>query len=319
MNAAVIYSRYHDESGLSDMKVPFIISVIFHLTILLLLSLSLPYITEKNEIIPQAVTVEMVDIADISRSDFIAPPNQVEKDAKEEAVKPKEKTYNNDEVTPPDLAVPQPPQRNVDEQEEVPALPSLPEKREEVEDAAPKFAPKPHRKPKPPRKMLVKSEKKPKEKPKKKEAKKPVRDFSSVLKDITPDEKDDNSISELIDKTISEVPKRSQIADFSNVMTQSEIDMLNSGVSPCWVVDAGAKNARNMKVSLRVYVAPDMRVQRVEILDKERYRRDPEFRSFAESARRALRNPRCSKLRLPPEKYQQWKVFKYIFDPSGMI
>ncbi len=39
----------------------------------------------------------------------------------------------------------------------------------------------------------------------------------------------------------------------------------------------------------------------------------------AEAARRALLNETCRTLRLPPEKYEQWKVFKYNFDPSMML
>jgi hypothetical protein len=40
---------------------------------------------------------------------------------------------------------------------------------------------------------------------------------------------------------------------------------------------------------------------------------------MAESALRALRNPRCSPLALPPEKYQQWQEMIFNFNPKDML
>ena len=39
----------------------------------------------------------------------------------------------------------------------------------------------------------------------------------------------------------------------------------------------------------------------------------------AEAARRALLNPNCNKLRLPEDKYEQWKTFIIQFDPKDML
>ena len=72
-------------------------------------------------------------------------------------------------------------------------------------------------------------------------------------------------------------------------------------------------------MSLRVFVNPDMTVQNVEILDQIRYGSDSHFRAAADAARRALLNPNYRTLKLPPEKYESWKVFKYNFDPSMML
>jgi hypothetical protein len=46
---------------------------------------------------------------------------------------------------------------------------------------------------------------------------------------------------------------------------------------------------------------------------------DPFFRSAAESALRAVLNPRCNPLRLPPEKYEQWQTMTLNFDPREMF
>ena len=43
------------------------------------------------------------------------------------------------------------------------------------------------------------------------------------------------------------------------------------------------------------------------------------FRAAADSARRALLNPRCSPLKLPLDKYAQWQIFTITFDPKDVV
>ena len=63
----------------------------------------------------------------------------------------------------------------------------------------------------------------------------------------------------------------------------------------------------------------DGTVKNAGVLDIGRYNRDSAFRAAADSALRALRNPRCSPLKLPPEKYDQWKTIVINFDPQDML
>jgi len=46
---------------------------------------------------------------------------------------------------------------------------------------------------------------------------------------------------------------------------------------------------------------------------------DPAFRAAAMAATRALRNPQCSPLELPPDKYQEWQTMTIHFDPKEML
>ena len=54
------------------------------------------------------------------------------------------------------------------------------------------------------------------------------------------------------------------------------------------------------------------------VLDQARFAGDLRFRAAAEAGLRAVKNPRCSPLRLPPEKFDQWKVLTIDFDPSKL-
>ena len=46
---------------------------------------------------------------------------------------------------------------------------------------------------------------------------------------------------------------------------------------------------------------------------------DPFFRSAAESALRAVLNRRCQPFKLPPEKYDIWKLMILSFNPKEMF
>jgi hypothetical protein len=45
---------------------------------------------------------------------------------------------------------------------------------------------------------------------------------------------------------------------------------------------------------------------------------EPYFQAAADSAHRALLNPRCQPLKLPPDKYDQWQTFTITFDPKDL-
>ncbi len=46
---------------------------------------------------------------------------------------------------------------------------------------------------------------------------------------------------------------------------------------------------------------------------------DADFRAAAESALRAVLNPRCHPFALPREKYDSWKTMTLVFDPKEMF
>jgi len=55
------------------------------------------------------------------------------------------------------------------------------------------------------------------------------------------------------------------------------------------------------------------------VLDDARVRSDRVFRAVAESAVRALLNPRCSPLKLPYEEYDIWQNITFNFDPGEAL
>ena len=105
----------------------------------------------------------------------------------------------------------------------------------------------------------------------------------------------------------------------SDKLSLSELDALRQQLQRCWTIPAGARNAQNLSIDARVTVGPDAIVQNVELLDQSRMRQDPFYRAAAESAKRALYHPECTPLKLPKDKFTQWKVFLITFDPQEIL
>lgn len=282
-----------------SMKGPFIISVVFHLTILILSIIGIPYLA-REPVITDPVSVELVNISDITQTTKIAPPERKPEEIKEELPPPapeKPSPPQMKEDAPPDLHKPKEPEKVKDAKLPPPEELKAPDKEKKPE-------------PKPP-------EKKPE--PTKVEKPAETQDFQTLLKNLTPDT-DTPEAEETPEETSKDAtPAESQIAPLAAQITASELDALKQQLGRCWNVMAGAKYAEDLIVEIRVVINRDRTVQEAIILDQGRYNSDSPFRAAADAAVRALRNPQCSPLELPPEKYEEWKTTVIRFDPSQFL
>jgi hypothetical protein len=121
-------------------------------------------------------------------------------------------------------------------------------------------------------------------------------------------------------KQVAAAPSKASsqpIAPLGPQLTTSELDGIKQQLRPCWLIPAGARYAKDLTPEFRVFMDRDGTIQSAKQLNVDR-NNDPFFRAAAESAMRALRNPRCQPLKLPPEKYDQWQTFTIIFDPKDL-
>ncbi len=107
-------------------------------------------------------------------------------------------------------------------------------------------------------------------------------------------------------------------APLGSQLSASERDLIIQQIERCWVVPAGAKDADNLIIEVKAVVNPDGTVQKATIVDTGRYGADPFFRAAADSARRAVLNPQCSPLSLPPDKYEAWHNLDLFFNPKDL-
>ncbi len=287
----------------SSMKLPVVASAILHIAIFVLTAVGLPFIVRDHEIISTPISVEIVTLDKLTQTNRVATP--VKPKEEKELPPPKQEKPSPPKMaseTPPDLAKPKPPELKEEKPVETPDVselaPPKPEKKVEV---------KPKEKPKPPEKEVTKKEK-PKE-----------QDFTSLLKNLTPDVKEEQPTEAA--KTAENSSPDSAIAPMADRLTMSELDALKHQLGQCWNLgaSAGGKYAEELIVDVRVVIGRDMIVKQATVVDLLRYNRDGAFRAAADAALRALQNPRCKLLKLPPDKYDQWKDTLIGFDPREML
>ena len=145
--------------------------------------------------------------------------------------------------------------------------------------------------------------------------------FDSLLKNLTRQQ-----IAEVEDtpperpRAAATAPPSSQPrAPLGNQLTASEKDMIIQQIERCWVVPAGARDARDLDIEIKAVVNPDGTVRQAAIVDTGRYAADPFFRAAADSAKRAVLNPQCSPLRVPPDKYEAWHNLDLFFNPKDLL
>jgi len=101
-------------------------------------------------------------------------------------------------------------------------------------------------------------------------------------------------------------------------LTASEIDLLRQQLIPCFNPPFGAKEKPDLTADIKVMMNRDGTVQQARIADQGQYASDQIYRAIADAGIRALRNPRCSPLRLPPDRYEVWQSFTLGFNTRDM-
>ena len=148
--------------------------------------------------------------------------------------------------------------------------------------------------------------------------KKKPNQLQSVLKSIEQIKKDisDNKKSkkEIVEKDEKLTPKK-----LGMTLTISEIDAIRRHFEKCWNIPSGAREAGNLATEIKARFNKEGNVLNARILDINRMKRDVYFRTAAESALRAVLNPRCKNAPLPIDKYDKWKNITLNFDPKSVI
>lgn len=284
-------------------------SAILHLGVALLLIFGLPTFLDKEVLDSQPLIVEMVQIAEKTNPPPAKP--------REEAPKPLPKPV--EDKPPPPQAKPTPP----------PPIPEPPQPQQA--ERAPEPLPKPPE-PKPPEvKPEVKKE--PPPPPKETATPPPPRQVAKVVPPKRPPPKRDDFLAAILkdvaptpraaEKTEKPVPQKTPAPSaappsLDQQVSISEIDAVRRQIQECWSMPAGARDAGSLVVTIRATVAPDGTVITARIENTARMN-EPYFRAAAESAQRAMLNPRCQPLKLPPHKYEQWRELRLDFNPKDMI
>ena len=292
-----------------------LISVVLHAMLFVIAWVGLPVFNDVPEVVDVPISVDIINVSDVTNI----------------PTKPKEVKVAATPAPPPPKppAPPTAPQGSVQQPPEPEPTPPQPEEKVAVL-VQPETKPKVEAKPKPEPKDEPKKSESPKRSPSPVPPRKPKApdQFESVLKTLedlkstpAPQKKPEDKPAEpdfakmMADALESDKPR----PDVGPEMTISEIDLVRQQIHRCWNLPAGAKDAHKMLISIRIVMNPDGTVRTANVLDSMRMSSDPFYRTMAESALRAVLNPRCQPFKLPPEKYDRWQTMKLNFDPRDMF
>jgi len=262
------------------------LSLIFHSAMIVLTALSLPFMLRAPIDLPPILSVELIQITDITSIPFAA-----------KAAKTLEKIKKEEE------------KRIVSEQ----APPS--EKKKEKPDRIP--LPEDLNKEK---KQIVKKKQNPVE------VKEQIRQASEFEKKELFDPNQIAALIDKSKEQTAETLKKNEKltqsnvkTSFANALTLSQEDALKAQIFGCWSLPLGLPYQENLLVRIKLRLKPDGTILRSEILDHARMNKPGQgfYKVLAESALRAIRI--CQPLRVPPTGYEKWKDLQLNFDANEML
>ncbi len=261
-----------------------IYSISFHLIMILLTVLSLPFMVREPVDLPPIVSVELIRISDKTNIPFAPKARKVIEEVK------KEEKRVISEQAPPSAKAKEKPDR----------IPMPDDKKENKE--------------------LVKKKQNPQEiKPQIRQSsefeKKEIIDTNQIAA-LIDKAKEEKAVQE---KTSNKLTQSSVKNSFATGLTLSEEDALRAQIFGCWSVPLGLPYDDNLLVRIKLQLKKDGTIMKSEILDHERMNKPGQkfYKVLAESALRALRI--CQPLKVPPTGFEKWKEIQLNFNPTEML
>lgn len=134
-----------------------------------------------------------------------------------------------------------------------------------------------------------------------------------------------NSVLQSIQHFSRDTPKDAPTSDdampadnIGDKLSISEMDALRQQLQECWYVSPDmVRDGVEVKVALEI--GPDARVKKITILNEKEEKSKKSFLAACTSVRQALKAPQCTPLKLPSDKYHEWKQCTIIFSPKGAV
>ena len=261
-----------------------LLSVFFHITIIVLTAISLPHMLRKPIDLPPIISVELIQISDVTNIPYAPKARKILEKIKKE----KERVVS--EQAPPKIV------------------------KKEKPDAIP--LPKDAKK-----KKKIKTKK---QNPKKIESEiRQVSEFEKKEL-FDPDQIaaliDKSKVETAETMRKSDKLTQSQDKNFiTSALTLSEEDALKAQIFGCWSIPLGLPYNENLLVRIKLKLKSDGTIIKSEILDHVRMNTPGQgfYKVLAESALRAIRL--CQPLRVPTTGYERWKDLQLNFDANEML
>jgi len=262
-----------------------VISSGFHLVLIIIATLSLPFIAKKPINLPPIISMELIQITDQTNIPFAPKAKKII-----EKVKKKQEKLVSEQAPPKKVKKEKPdavplPDEKIQKIKKIEKKKQNPEKIDNEVKQVSEFE------------------------------KKDMFDPNTIAALI------DKSKEELAETTLK-TNKISQSQDKNmNIsgLTLSEEDALKAQIFGCWSIPLGLPYNENLLVRIKLKLKPDGSVIKTEILDHARMNKPGQgfFKVLAESALRAIQL--CQPLRVPTTGYERWKDLQLNFDAREML
>ena len=262
-----------------------VISSGLHLMLILIATLSLPFLTKKPIDLPPIISVELIQISDITNIPFAPKAKKIIEKVKKE----QEKLVS--EQAPPKKvkkekpdAVPLPDQKS----EKIKKIEEKKQNPEKIDDEI---------------KQVSEFEKDEMFDPNK---------IAALI------DKSKEEIAETTKKSSKVTQSEDSSMNLSG-LTLNEEDALKAQIFGCWSIPLGLPYNENLLVRIKLKLKPDGSVIKTEILDHARMNKPGQgfYKVLAESALRAVQL--CQPLRVPTTGYERWKDLQLNFDAREML
>ena len=262
------------------------ISTGFHFFIIIIATLSLPFLTKTPIDLPPIISIELIQITDKTVIPFAPKAKKII-----EKIKKKERERVVSEQAPPKKI-----------KKEKPDAVPLPDKKSEKVKKIEEKKQNPEK---------IETEVKQVSEFEKKELFDPNNIAALIDKskeDLAETTKTSNKVTQSQDKNVEH-----------SGLSLSEEDALKAQIFGCWSLPLGLPYQENLLVRIKLRLNPDGTVLRSEILDHARMNKPGQgfYKVLAESALRAIRI--CQPLRVPPAGYDRWKDLQLNFNANEML
>ena len=310
-----------------------------HFGIIILATLSWPFLSKKPIDLPPLISVELIQITEQTNIPYAPKAKKII-----EKVKKKQEKLMSEQAPPKKIKKEKPKEvTKLDKKKEIvvenpKAVPKPEKNKEKIKELKEEAIPLPDKK----TEVLKRKEEKKQNPSKDKKLQKKIKKVQknqkpniedTKVKQISEFEKkeifDPTNIAALIDKSKEELgetkKKTNKITqsqdknmEFSG-LTLSEEDALKAQLFGCWSIPLGLPYNENLLVRIKLKLKPDGSVIKTEVLDHTRMNKPGEtfYKVLAESALRAIQL--CQPLRVPTKGYERWKDLQLNFDAREML
>ena len=262
-----------------------LISTFFHIFMIILTALSLPFMKRAPLDLPPIVSVELIQITDKTNISYAPKAKKIL-----EKIKKKEERIVSEQAPPKKVKKEKPdavplPDKKIEKEVKIETDKQNPEKIETEVKQVSEFE------------------------------KKDIFDPNQIAALIDKSKEEFSETDKKTDKIT-----QSQNKDLSNVgLTLNEEDALKAQIFGCWSIPLGLPYNDNLLVRIKLQLKQDGTVVKTEILDHARMNKPGQgfYKVLAESALRAIKM--CQPLRVPTEGYERWKELQLNFDAKEML